>query len=104
MATGVMTVALGGATRFIELIPSHEKSYTAVIKFGIATDTLDITGNVLEESDKKVSREEFEGVLYRHLQPGQHSCRLVLQRWRSGLQAAFAGCQRHPRRGEERKR
>lgn len=63
MATGVMTVALGGATRFIELIPSHEKSYTAVIKFGIATDTLDITGNVLEESDKKVSREEFEAVL-----------------------------------------
>lgn len=63
MATGVMTVALGGATRFIELMPSHEKSYTAVIKFGIATDTLDITGNILEKSDKKVSREEFENVL-----------------------------------------
>ena len=63
MATGVMTVALGGATRFIELIPSHEKSYTATIKFGIATDTLDITGNVLETSDKKVSCEEFESVL-----------------------------------------
>lgn len=63
MATGVMTVALGGATRFIELIPSHEKSYTAVIKFGIATDTLDITGKVLEESDSKVTREEFEAVL-----------------------------------------
>lgn len=63
MATGVMTVALGGATRFIELIPSHEKSYTAVIKFGIETDTLDITGNVLSESDRKVSKEEFEKVL-----------------------------------------
>ncbi|MBE6783663.1 MAG: tRNA pseudouridine(55) synthase TruB [Ruminococcaceae bacterium] len=63
MATGVMTVALGGATRFIELMPSHEKAYTAVIKFGISTDTLDITGNVLETSDKKVSREEFENVL-----------------------------------------
>lgn len=63
MATGVMTVALGGATRFIELMPSHEKSYTAVIKFGIATDTLDVTGNVIEKSDKKVSREEFENVL-----------------------------------------
>jgi len=63
MATGVMTVALGGATRFIELMPSHEKKYTAVIKFGIATDTLDITGNVTEKSDKKVSHEEFEKVL-----------------------------------------
>lgn len=63
MATGVMTVALGGATRFIELMPSHEKSYTAVIKFGISTDTLDITGNVLETSDKKISREEFLKIL-----------------------------------------
>lgn len=63
MATGVMTVALGGATRFIELMPSHEKKYTAVIKFGFSTDTLDITGNVTEKSDKKVSREEFEKVL-----------------------------------------
>lgn len=63
MATGVMTVALGGATRFIELMPSHEKSYTAVIKFGIATDTLDITGNVVQSSDRRVSREEFSKVL-----------------------------------------
>lgn len=63
MATGVMTVALGGATRFIELMPSHEKAYRAVIKFGIATDTLDITGEVIETSDKKVSKDEFVGVL-----------------------------------------
>ncbi len=59
MATGVMTVALGGATRFIEVMPSHEKAYTAVIKFGIATDTLDITGEVLKTDTKKVSEEEF---------------------------------------------
>lgn len=63
MATGVMTVALGGATRFIELMPSHEKSYTAVIKFGIATDTLDITGNIIQKSNEKVSREAFADVL-----------------------------------------
>ncbi|MBQ7957959.1 MAG: tRNA pseudouridine(55) synthase TruB [Clostridia bacterium] len=63
MATGVMTVALGGATRFIELMPSHEKAYRAVIKFGFSTDTLDITGNVIEESDKKVNREDFLSVL-----------------------------------------
>ncbi len=72
MATGVMTVALGGATRFIELIPSHDKSYTAVIKFGIATDTLDVTGNILEKSDKKVTREEFERVL-------PHFCGEIMQ-------------------------
>lgn len=46
MATGVLTVALSGATRFIELIPDHEKSYTARILLGVTTDTLDITGTV----------------------------------------------------------
>ena len=48
MATGVLTVALGAATRFIELIPSHEKSYRAVFRLGETTDTLDSTGTVLE--------------------------------------------------------
>ncbi len=63
MATGVMNVAFGGATRFIELMPSHEKAYRAVFKFGLATDTLDVTGNVIQTSDKKISKEEFVAVL-----------------------------------------
>ncbi len=63
MATGVMTVALGGATRFIEVMPSHEKAYTAVIKFGILTDTLDITGEVLKTDTKMVSKEDFLNAL-----------------------------------------
>lgn len=63
MATGVMTVALGGATRFIELMPSHEKAYRAVIKFGIETDTLDITGEVISTDTKKISEEEFLSAL-----------------------------------------
>lgn len=48
MATGVMTVLLGGATRFCELLPSHDKAYTAAFRLGTVTDTLDITGTVLE--------------------------------------------------------
>ncbi len=48
MATGVMTVMLGNTTRFIELLPSHDKAYTASFRLGTVTDTLDITGNVLE--------------------------------------------------------
>ena len=48
MATGVLTVALGAATRFIELIPSHEKSYRAAFRLGETTDTLDITGKTLQ--------------------------------------------------------
>ena len=45
MATGMLLVALGGATRFIELIPNHDKSYFAQVKLGLMTDTLDMTGN-----------------------------------------------------------
>ena len=48
MATGVMTVMLGNTTRFIELLPSHDKAYIASFRLGTVTDTLDITGNVLE--------------------------------------------------------
>ncbi len=48
MATGVLTVMLGGATRFCELLPSHDKAYTATFKLGTVTDTLDITGKILE--------------------------------------------------------
>ncbi|MBQ7579776.1 MAG: tRNA pseudouridine(55) synthase TruB [Clostridia bacterium] len=63
MATGVLTVALGGATRFIEMIPDHDKSYFAVIKFGVLTDTLDITGNVIKEEKSSLTLEEIENVL-----------------------------------------
>lgn len=48
MATGVLTVMLGGATRFCELLPSHNKAYIASFRLGTVTDTLDITGKILE--------------------------------------------------------
>ncbi len=60
MATGVLTVLLGGATRFAELMPDTDKEYRAAIKLGTVTDTLDITGRVLEKNEVNVSREDFE--------------------------------------------
>ncbi len=51
MATGVLPVAVGNATRFIELLPCHDKGYRASFKLGTTTDTLDITGTVLTTSD-----------------------------------------------------
>lgn len=55
MATGVLTVMLGGATRFIELLPSHNKAYRASFRLGTTTDTLDITGKVLETREVNAS-------------------------------------------------
>ena len=60
MATGVLPVMLGGATRFLEFIPDSNKTYTAVMKLGMRTDTLDITGEVLETSAVNVSYEDVK--------------------------------------------
>ena len=59
-ATGVLPIAMGGATRFIELLPTHKKAYKATFKTGFCTDTLDIWGTVTDTYDKKVSFEEIE--------------------------------------------
>lgn len=60
MATGVLTVMLGGATRFIELLPNHNKAYRASFRLGTVTDTLDITGKVLETREVNVTAEQVK--------------------------------------------
>lgn len=63
MATGVLPVAFGGATRFLELFPTHDKGYEAEIKLGVTTDTLDITGKVQSEKKSCVTKRELLSVL-----------------------------------------
>ena len=63
MATGVLPILLGGATRFAEFLPSHDKAYLAGFQLGLTTDTLDITGRVLEERPVHASREDIEQAL-----------------------------------------
>lgn len=50
MATGVLPVFVGNATKAIDLIENHDKAYVAEIQLGITTDTLDITGTVLTQA------------------------------------------------------
>ncbi len=61
-ATGVLPVALGGATRFIELLPTHVKEYDATFRLGIETDTLDIWGQVTRVCDKTVDPQDVIGL------------------------------------------
>lgn len=63
MATGVLPVALGKATRFIDFIPHTDKGYRARFRFGTVTDTLDITGTVLSTKKADISRQQVEEVL-----------------------------------------
>ena len=62
MATGVLPIMLGKATKALDLITNHTKKYEAEIKFGLVTDTQDITGNVLRKNDKKVDYKTFINV------------------------------------------
>lgn len=63
LATGVLVICIGQATKLVELLTNHDKEYIADITFGIETDTLDITGNILKEENTNFSREEIEKVL-----------------------------------------
>lgn len=51
LATGVLVCLTGKYTKLVDMITALEKEYIAEIKLGIKTDTLDITGNVLETSE-----------------------------------------------------
>lgn len=62
-ATGVLPVLLGSATKAQDILPNHDKEYVAELKFGMATDTLDIWGEVLKEESSAVTKEAFENIL-----------------------------------------
>ncbi len=63
MATGVLPVFVGRGTRAVEFFEHAEKTYEATLRLGIATDTEDISGEVLETKAVSVTKEEFLAVL-----------------------------------------
>lgn len=65
MATGVLPVFVGRATRAVEFFEHAEKTYEATLLLGVCTDTEDISGRVLERREVMVTREQVEAVLER---------------------------------------
>lgn len=63
MATGVLPILIGNATKAQSLLPESDKEYEATLSFGITTDTLDITGKVLSQTESNVKSEDLEAVL-----------------------------------------
>ncbi len=63
MATGVLPIMLGGATRFSQFLPVHDKAYRAKILLGTVTDTLDTTGEVLSTNPVNVSDDELRSAV-----------------------------------------
>ena len=63
MATGVLPVFVGRATRAVEFAAEAGKEYIAGLKLGVITDTQDTTGNILEQRPVSVGRAELEEAL-----------------------------------------
>lgn len=63
MATGLLVVFVGRATRAVEFAESHDKRYLARLRLGIATDTQDITGSRIGGEPREVSKQELEETL-----------------------------------------
>ncbi len=63
MATGVLPILLGNATKLSSLIPDSDKGYCAGFQLGVTTDTLDCTGTVLSRVPVQVSAQQLETAL-----------------------------------------
>lgn len=63
MATGVLPVFIGRATRAVEFAADSDKEYIAGLKLGVVTNTQDTTGEILEERPVEVSGEQLRRVL-----------------------------------------
>ena len=63
LATGVLVIAVGKALKIVDHITSLDKEYIAKVKLGIKTDTLDITGTVLEKQEVNITNEDVDKVL-----------------------------------------
>lgn len=63
MATGLLVVFVGRATRAVEFAEGHDKRYLASLRLGIDTDTQDTSGTVLERRPVSVNRDELEAAL-----------------------------------------
>ncbi len=67
LATGLLVVFVGRATRAVEFAEADSKEYIAGLRLGVATDTQDITGNILSECADIPSGDELSAVLNRFM-------------------------------------
>ena len=62
-ATGVLPICIGKATKICDLLTDRDKTYRAVMRLGIVTDTLDMSGNVLETNEVIVTEEDVKSAI-----------------------------------------
>ena len=65
MATGLLMLFAGRATRAVEFAETHDKRYTAHLRLGVVTDTQDVTGAVISHCAQNVTQAQLESLLPR---------------------------------------
>lgn len=63
MATGILPLFFGTATKACDVMPNDNKGYIATFRFGMTTDTLDITGNVQSQTESHITEAELRALL-----------------------------------------
>lgn len=63
MATGLLVICVGRATKLVEVLTSHQKEYIASMIFGIKTDTKDITGTIIEQRETHMKSDQIKKVI-----------------------------------------
>ena len=62
MAEGLLVITINRATKINELLTCTDKEYIASVKVGVETDTLDLEGNIVKTSDKKISKDMLDNL------------------------------------------
>ena len=63
LATGVLVICLGKATKLANVIEAKEKTYIADFILGSKTDTYDTEGEIIDRSDVKVTSEDINNIM-----------------------------------------
>ena len=63
IATGVLVLCVGKATKLVEILTSNDKEYVATVKLGILTDTLDTDGTIIEKKCVNLDKDKLVNVL-----------------------------------------
>ena len=98
MATGVLALAIGSATRFVQFLSGETKRYDAVVRFGLETTTFDITGEAVASSAVRPTKDAVDAALGRFRGPFEQAPPAYSAKKVDGVRA-YALARRHEAAG-----
>lgn len=100
-AVGVLPVCLGSGTKLCDMLTGETKEYIAGFRLGVATDTQDISGKILEEKEVRVSAEQVKEMLS-HLWENWQQVPPMYSALKDGRERSFTSWQEKERKWSAR--